>query len=66
MSEQLRPPLKENYVYTPYFHALSYGSESDEDIYDKIIFYDGGKTDNDNEIIYDGGGVGGYDDSEEG
>ena len=62
MKRQPNTVLKEYYIYTPYFHAVSYHSEtdSDDDTYNEIIYYDGGDLDDIDQVIYDGGGVEGY------
>lgn len=59
---ELNQSIKENHVYVPRFNALSYGDDSSDDSYDEIIYYDGGRLDEESTHIYDGGGVEGYGD----
>ena len=56
MRRELRPPLKEHYVYKVYFDSIAHTEDSD-DPYQKGIYYDGATVNDEIDVIYYGAGV---------
>lgn len=64
MGRDFNLTLKEKHIYKAIFEAVAPSTDNpDDDLYDKVIYYDGGTIEEfepDEIVYYDGGGIEGY------